>query len=281
MRTTRRGVTLVELVVAMVLVLITMAIGALTARRSLGTLLHTSTNEARGSAISDALRTIARHAANADAGAGDIRVASDTVLELVHMIGVSSVCRSRADTLVLTQPDDSTPWRSTLPRTVTTDDAVRVWQEESQHWVTRTVRAVGTASGACGDSAATWPGSAMQRLVLSDTAGDIRPGAIVRILQHERWSQVRGGDGSWSLSLATWDAAAGRFSVPQPLVAPLSAPDAPDGAGFAVDATDDIGIPVTDTALTRTRSIVTRLRSQRHTRYGIISDSVRINVSAR
>lgn len=280
-RRQRRGTTLIELTVALVLLLIVLSLGSLAARKSISTVARVSLIESRSTGIADALRTLARHTVNADPRANDIRVARESVLDLVHTIGLSTVCRVRADTLSITQADDSLPWRTTVPRGITPDDEVRVWNEAIQLWHTRGIRVTAGASGRCGDSSATWPGTASQRLILSDSLPGIRPGAIVRVLQRERWSLVRGADGLWSLSLATWDAAGARFDVPQPLVSALASPGSPLGPGLSVVAIDSAGHTlIADSTLLRTRSIFVVLRSARHALDGTRTDSVRINVGA-
>ena len=273
----RNGVTLIELLVSLMLLLVIVAIGAIAAQRTLSIQARSALIDSRASAISDALRTLSRHASGADPRQNDIGIARDTAIDIVHPIGITSVCRSSADTVVTSASDDSLPWSTALPRTITTDDRLRFWNERQQRWIERGVRAATGSSGACGDST-TFPGRASQRLVLSDTLSEIRPGTIVRVLQRERWSLVRGGDGVWALSMATFDAARSAFNTPQPLVAPLASPSAVGGAGFAVRAIDARGATLADSALSATRSLTALLRAPRHAMYGQLSDSVRINV---
>ncbi len=278
MRTdSRRGVTLIELIVSLMLLLVVIAIGAIAARRTMSVQARMAVRDSRAAAIGDALRTLARHVAGAEPRR-DLRRARDTVLDLVHTIGVTSVCRVRGDTIFIGSDADSLPWSTVLPRGVSTDDEVRLWRDVLHDWPQRGVRSVGSASGPCGDSAHVWPGRAVQRVTLSDTLSGIEIGAPVRVLQRERWSLVRGGDGGWALSMATWDAARRAFDVPQPLLAPLAAPAAIDGAGFSIVAIDALGVRVPDSALATTRSLLAVLRAPRHQIYGVISDSVRINV---
>ena len=273
-----RGVTLIELLVSLMLLLVVIAIGAIAARRTLSIQARSALIDGRASAISDALRTLARHTAHADPQHNDIRVARDTAIDIMHPIGVTSVCRSQADSAIITPGGDSLPWSTTLPRAITTDDHLRLWSDAQQAWIDRSVRSVGPATGLCGDSAV-YPGRAMQRVVLSDTLGALRAGMPVRVLQRERWSLVRGGDGAWALSMATWDAARAAFNTPQPLLAPLASPSAAGGAGFVIHAIDARGTVVADTALAATRSVIAILRAPRHAVYGPLSDSVRINVA--
>lgn len=274
----RRGVTLVELLVSIVLLLIVVSIGAIVARRTMAIQARMSVRDARASAMSDALNTLARHAASAEPGLADIRRARDTVLDLVHGIGVTTVCRVARDTMVITSDADSLPWSASLPRSVTTDDQVRVWRDDERDWLERSILSAGSASGTCGDSSRSWPGRGAQRLVLSSAIDGVQAGAPVRVLQRARWSLVRGGDGAWALSMSTWDASRSAFQVPQPLLAPLAAPSAPGGAGFTVVAIDARGAVLPESNLSATRSLIAVLRAPRHQIYGNVVDSVRINV---
>ncbi len=276
----RRGVTLVELLLALLLSGVVVAIGSMSLRTAVSALARAGATGTRASTITDALRAIDRHLASVDRVVGDIRVARDTALDILHTIGVAGVCRVRADTVVLSAVGDSLPWRTVLPRSVTTDDELRVGPTDAGVWLTRAVREVSATAGACGDSLHVWPGRAWQKLVLSDSVPGIVAGAMVRVLQREKWSLVRGGDGQWSLSLATWDAAGARFNTPQPLVTPLASPSAAGGPGVAVTALDVRGLPLPDSALALTRAVHVVLRSARHARFGQVTDSVRINVGA-
>ena len=116
--------------------------------------------------------------------------------------------------------------------------------------------------------------------MLTDTTVNVRAGTLVRVLQRERWSLVRGGDGAWALSMATWDATRSAFNTPQPLITPLAPPAAAGGAGFVIRAIDARGALVADSALATTRSLIAVLRAPRHALYGTLADSVRINVGA-
>ena len=274
----RPGLTLIEMTVSLLLVLVLVSVGSLVARKSIQTVATVSTTESRSGTLSDGLRTLARHVSNADPIANDLRFARDSVLDLVHTIGVATICTVTRDTIVLSAANDTLPWGSMLPRGVTTDDALRIWSDTEQRWVQRGIRAVTGAAGPCGDSATVWPGRASQRMIIDSAVAGIRPGAFVRVLQRERWSLVRGGDGQWSLSLATWDALGRTFSTPQPLVSPLAAPTAPGGPGVTVRAIDAAGRQLDDSALARTRAVLVWLRSAPQTRLDIITDSVRINV---
>jgi prepilin-type N-terminal cleavage/methylation domain-containing protein len=273
----RRGVTLIELLVSLMLLLVVFAIGGIAARRTMSIQARMAVRDSRASAISDALRTLARHSAGIEP-LRDLRRARDTVLDLVHTIGVTAVCRISGDTIVIGSESDTIPWSTVLPRAVTTDDELRLWRDASQNWAQRSVVTVGAASGPCGDSAHVWPGRAVQRLTLADTISGVAPGATVRVLQRERWSLVRGGDGAWALSMATWNTATNAFQVPQPLLAPLAAPNATGGPGFSVMAVDALGIAVADSAMATARSLLAVLRAPRHQIYGRSVDSVRINV---
>jgi type II secretory pathway pseudopilin PulG len=275
----RPGTTLVELVVALSLLLLIIAIGGTTARRTLDTQSRLATLDARATTISDALRTLSRHAATIEPSLGDLHSTRDTMIDFTHAFGDATICRVASDSVVIITSADSTPWSTALPRAVTSEDDARIWHDARQRWETRAVRTAGAATGTCGDSTAPWPGTALQRLVLADTLPGLRPGAPMRTLQRERWSLVRGGDGAWALSLATWNRGTRAFNTPQPLAAPLAAPSAPTGAGLVIRAIDATGTPLPDSALRNTRTLDITIRASPHVRYGTPSDSVRINVA--
>jgi hypothetical protein len=274
----RSGVTLVELLVAMTTLLVVLAIGARVVRTVLETESRMSASGARRHALSDALMTLSRHADNIDPREGDLLVARDTALELLHPVGLSVVCQVRGDTVTLSAERDSVAWSPALPRSVAAGDRIRVWSEATTDWQQRDVIAASGASGACGDSLTPWPDRAAQRVLLNDTIAALRPGAIVRVLQQQRWSLVRSGTGEWSLSLASWEFTRGALGTPQPVFTPLAAPTAPGGAGLHVRAIDAAGAVLTTASLPRARSLLIVLRSARHPRFGAVSDSVRINV---
>jgi len=277
----RRGLTLVEMLVAIVLVTMLVAIGGATTQRVLAVHARTSAADSRRSALADALATLTRHAASVQPMQGDLRTARNTTLEIVHDIGMTTVCRAAGDTLVVTSGADTVPWSSTLPRAITTDDVVRIWHEADARWLPRNVLAIAPASGTCGESARPWPGAGTQRLLLDRNTAGLRPGATVRVLRRERWSLVLGGDGKWSLALATWDASRDIFAVPQPLLSPLASPSARTGAGFDVRAVDGEGRALADTALAGAHALLVTLRSLPTARLDAITDSVRINVAIR
>lgn len=277
----RRGVTLIELLVCLVLVTLLTGIGSLSTQRVLAVQSRSASADARHTALSDALLTLSRHVASADPLRGDVRMARDTALEIVHDIGMTTVCRTAGDTLVVTHGADTVPWAATLPRRITTDDHLRVWHDADARWIARRIRTVNAASGPCGDSSLAWPDRGTQRLVLDSTTIGMRPGVVVRVLQHERWSLVRGADGNWSLSMATFDATRAAMTTPQPLLSPLSSPTAPSGPGLLVRALDGLGATLADTALRRTRALMLTLRLAPTSRHGAFADSVRINVGPR
>ncbi|MES3036098.1 MAG: hypothetical protein V4813_18985 [Gemmatimonadota bacterium] len=276
----RTGVTLVELLVSLVLLLALLAISGASMQRLLAVQSRTGAGDARSRATSDALQTVRRHAGTIDVGNGDLLVARDTALELVRTVGVTTTCRSSGDTLVVTSGADTLPWSSTLPRAISTDDAVRLWHETDARWVSRRVLGALPASGPCGDGGAPWPDVASQALVLDSMPSGVRPGAAVRVVQRERWSLVRGGDGRWSLALASWNAARTTFDTPQPLLSPLSAPSATGGPGLVVRALNAQGAVVADSALRSAVALVVMLRGLPASRDAAPFDSVRIHVGA-
>jgi hypothetical protein len=277
---TRCGTTLVELLVALTTTLVVLSIGAMAATRSVAIQSTSSANGLSASTRNSAVTTLSRHLANVVPQDGELFTVRDTVLEFMHTIGVASVCAIRGDTIITSRGLDSLPWHTTLPRAITSDDRLRVWSDSAAAWRTASVRATGSASGACGTPDRPWPGSAWQRVTLDSGAYRVAVGALIRVQQRERWSLLRSGDGSWALALATWDASRGRYGVPQPVMAPLNAPSAPDGAGLEVRALDSTGTTLATADLARANAITIILRSAARPLGNAGNDSVQVNVPA-
>jgi Tfp pilus assembly protein PilV len=276
----RAGTSLPEILVALTITLVVLGIGSIAATRTIAVQSTGSASEIASSTRNSALATLARHLTNSVPHDGDLFTVHDTVLEFAHMIGVATVCAIRGDTLLTTRGVDSLPWNTTLPRAITSDDRLRLWSDSTSSWRTHGVRVVGTATGACGSLDRPWPGAAWQRITLDGAPHGVGVGGLIRVLQRERWSLLRSGDGTWSLALATWDAGRGRFGVPQPVLAPLNAPGAPDAAGLTVRAIDGAGATLPAADLARTASVIVAIRSAVPPRVSSGNDSVRINVPA-
>ena len=274
----RRGTSVIELLVVLVLLVPVLAIGALAIRRILTTEAELGTMSARASAIADALQTIARHVRVINPQAGDLHAATGSTLDITTTIGVTAVCRVRGDTLYVTSGSESSAWAGTLPRSVTATDAVRLWDEGGTSWIARGVKAVAASALPCGEPHAPWPGIAAQRLLLSDSTPGLRPGALVRVVERERWTLALSGDGRWSLMLADWNPITSAFAVAQPFLAPLAPLTSPTGAGVLVRARDASGAVLAAGSLSSARLIDVILRSAPHARYGSITDSVRVDV---
>jgi prepilin-type N-terminal cleavage/methylation domain-containing protein len=273
------GFTVIELLVSLVLLSMLVMLSAQTARVALTTQARTDHLASRASALADARRTLRAHLAGIAPTRNDLHEVRDTVLDLTHTLGSTVVCRVMGDTVVIAARVSGAPWHAAAARLVDRGDMVRVWNERVAAWSDHVVLDARSASGPCGDATRPWPEAASQRLVIADTLPSrVRPGAPIRVMQRQKWSLVRGSDGLWSLSLATWDAALARFATPQPLVSGLAAPSAPEGAGFAVRAEDSVGSTLSTALLTRTRHVSVRLRAARHPRYGSLTDSVLVNV---
>lgn len=277
----RRGTSLPELLVALTISLIVLSIGSRAATSAIALQSTISASDISSTTRNSAVATLSRHVTNSIPRDGDLYSAQDTVLEFAHTIGVVTVCAIRGDTILTTRGADSLPWHTSLPRTISTNDRLRIWSDSTSTWRTLGVRTIGTATGPCGTPDRPWAGSAWQRIALDSIPTGVSVGALIRVLQRERWSLLRSGDGTWSLALATWEAARGRFGVPQPVMALLNAPSAPGGPGLDVRAADATGTTLTSANLERTASVTVILRSATPPRGGTVaSDSVQINVRA-
>jgi prepilin-type N-terminal cleavage/methylation domain-containing protein len=273
----RAGLTLIEMVVSLTVFGVLIAMALPTAARMMHAQAVVHGDGVRAAAIDDALSALARHVQGTDAAAGHLVIARDTVLDAYVPIGRGVVCQARGDTLWLARGDSLVPWSPQLRRDAGAGDRV-VIMSDSGAVAVRNVRSAGSAPLRCGDADHPWPGVSLQRLVLDSVIG-ASPGAPIRLLARERWTLQRSGDGTWSLALATWDAARTGFVTAQPVAGPLTPPADARGPGFSVQARAGDGRVLRDSlSLARTLTLV--LRTRRDVRLHPVVDSVVLTVAA-
>lgn len=232
-RRARRGVTLPELLVAMVLASLLAAGGAaamLTAERYLRQV----------SGKSDAQRTVREVTAVLaaelrTADADSLRIRGDTAVDFLGLIGTSVACIATPDSALVLPPDVTTlPSPLTVWRgTPATGDLVVVYDTSAGgHWQAARLALVSSSSSATGgclpadglfssaDSAARRP---VTRLALDRLLPPgIGAGAPVRVMRRGRYLLFRGSDHAWALAYRSCDAV-GVCGTAQPVAGPLAA----------------------------------------------------------
>lgn len=233
----RRGVTLVELLVAL-------SLGGLVLAVAVGSMLrqHRGVRWVEGLTgaelqLRPTLRLVAEELEPLDPAAGDLAAgqASDTAIEIRAVIAASLTCDSSAAVTLVPETGASPPLGG-VARAIAAGDSVWLYRD-SLGWRGYAVTAASRTTTACGVPTSA-PGPAM-RLAL-DAPADVPAGTPVRVTRPERWVVYRAGDGRWYLGVRDWSPAASRFLAVQPVAGPFVR-RAPDGArtGFRYfDASD-------------------------------------------
>lgn len=229
--TARRGAALAEMIVALTLSAIVSAVAA-------ASFASTERYLRRSQAGSDARRRVREaewvlaselRAAPLDS----LRVRGDTALDLLGLVGVSVVCVSSLDVLVL--PSDvaagGVPYSSWRAAPEAGDLAAAFDTSGGGTWRTAIVQSAGTRSDGAGcgpssgllsaaDSAARRP--AMRVVLDAPFVPPVLVGAPVRFLRGARYALTRAADASWSLSYRRCSGLA--CGVAQPVVGPFAEP---------------------------------------------------------
>lgn len=221
MRVARGGHTLIELVIALVMtgLVLALAVGAMVGEsRAHLALAARGASRAQlqqaGLALAADLRALSPRA-------GDLPAAEarDSSIEIRAHVGTAAVCDTARGALAVrevTAPDAPTGLPAWTPSAgdsawllVATDSAPR--------WEGRTVTAARRTTTACGGG----PGVLLD--IAAPLPAGITPGTPVRVTRRARWSLYRSADGQWWLGYREWSASLARFDVVQPVAGPLAA----------------------------------------------------------
>lgn len=217
---TRRGTTLAELLVALVLGAIVLGVATVSLlRQQRSTLAMTSRTE---SATQLRLATAIVRAQGALHGHDDLLLdaSADTALQLRATIAVGAACTSAVHPAFSAGgPDIASGGLASSPRP---GDSIWWYGPAGDSWTGEPIRSVASDSGACGvPSVSDDAGAAVTFRVRrsgSDTIPALTP---LRVTRHERLVLYRAADGGWYLGLREWNAAAGSFGSPQPVAGPF------------------------------------------------------------
>jgi hypothetical protein len=217
---TRRGTSLVELVIALALaglVLGTAAASLLRQQRSARWVGALGGSESQMRPLAQLLPA---ELAPLDAAAGDVAAgeASDSTLQLRAVVASSLACDSAAAVVVLVP--DAAPGVAIagVARAPVAGDSVWLHPSDSVGWLSRRVVGVTRASTGCSAPPALAGGA--YRLAL-DAPADVPGGTPLRVTRQERYAVYKAGDGRWYLGIRAWSASTGSFAAPQPLAGPF------------------------------------------------------------
>ena len=229
---TRRGFTLIELVVAIVVGAVVLALIGSIALRQRRVLSALTGDAALNGQLRDAGSMLPGDFRAASVAAGDVREATDSSLELRETVASAVICDTLRGSVVLAPfaPGDaafaagfSTPAGDDTAWILTAVDSASKWLPF------RIAGAAATGSGQCiaGGPRLDARASTMPRFALAlDSAGPpiTLVGRALRITRPIRYSVYRSSDGRWYLGARDWNSGVARFNSIQPLAGPFEAP---------------------------------------------------------
>ncbi len=256
----RPGVTLIELIVAMTVaavVLSTIAAISLRGQRLFADLAGARAATARVREGSDILSLELR---GASPSSGDIMEARDTALEVRGTIAAAIACAASAGALALAPPVAGAESYAGVLTPIDSGDTAWVLTptDSIPSWVG--YRIVATSTAAPQDSACDSPGPYLGAtahpvptvsLMLTGAPQIARMvGMPVRVTRAMRYSLYRAADGNWYLGERDWNAALAMFNGIQPVSGPFPSPAASGGGGLVLSYFDSLGValasPVAD-----------------------------------
>jgi prepilin-type N-terminal cleavage/methylation domain-containing protein len=245
-RAPRHGVTLIELIVALVVGGIVLALVAAISVRQQRLYADIADRTALAAQLRQAATILPIDLRGAASGAGDIREARDTSIELRGTIASAVICDTTANAIVLSPSNaGATTFGSYLTSIVAADTAWIFTPGDSvDRWVPYAI--AGTAATAAGQCATTGPqlnatARASSRVSLQLVAPPSfagLAGSVIRVTRPVRYSLYRGGDGRWYLGQREWNASSLRFNTIQPVSGPF---ESPAGRGLVFQYSDTAG----------------------------------------
>lgn len=247
-RTRRRlsnGFTLAEVLITLALSAVVLGIAVSVGSRLEHRLLAESTRMSVDEQLASAAQLVPLDLRAASAPAGDVVEARDSSLQLRATTSTGVVCGGSARSILLASFLGS--GARALPLSATSGDTLwlLVDGDSLEQW--RPFRISGTRR-----IAATCPVLDAAGAQLFDVAhlwaADLRDSAVVtvgtfvRTTRPVRYSFYRAGDGHWYLGVHSWNVAAARFNLVQPLAGPYASPL--DGTGFRYLDSGDAALPL-------------------------------------
>lgn len=225
---TRRGVTVVELLVAMTLAAVVLGSATSTLVRQRRRADDQASRARADSQLRAVLGELEAVLAGLAPAAGDLVAgeARDTAVQLRTVVASAMACDSGAGHVLLAADDTSGGRTSGFAATPKIGDSLWWRRTESADWLGRRVADISTGTGACAVS-----GPAAQplvRLVLA-SFDTVPRGAPLRLTRQSRISFYRAADGTWQLGVTEWSDILHAFASPQPVAGPFTLV-APGGA---------------------------------------------------
>jgi prepilin-type N-terminal cleavage/methylation domain-containing protein len=252
---TRRGLTLIELIVAMTVGGVALALIAVISVRQQRLYADVADRTALTGQLRQASAVLPIELRAASPGAGDIREARDTAIELRSSIATAVVCDTLGGSIVLAPASPGAAAFAGYLTAIASGDTAWVLArgDTADAWIPYPVSSVSSvAPGPCGPLGPRLNPTALvsRRVAIGlGTSGPIAnvAGSVLRVTRPVRYSLYRGGDGRWYLGQRDWNVASMRFNTIQPVSGPFSSASSHGLVFQYVDSTGAaLPIPVSD-----------------------------------
>ena len=228
----RRGFSLVELLVAMVVGGVVLALLTLAGLRQQRLIADLFDDAALSGQLREASALLPIDLRVLGSAAGDLREARDTALEARGTIANAIVCDTARGSVVLAAVTDSADTYTSYATSIEPGDTAWLYQSVNgnESWVPRAIASVAaTAAGRCSPIGPLLRADVAARArtaITLDSAGDAAGDAAfigrpLRITRSLRLSLYRSSDGTWNLGERDWNPSTQRFNSIQPLAGPF------------------------------------------------------------
>jgi prepilin-type N-terminal cleavage/methylation domain-containing protein len=225
----RRGVTLAELLVALVLSGIVLGTATSSLLRQQRTAVVVSGSASASAQLRAAVGALSAELAPLAAGSGDLVAdeASDSTIGLRTLAASGASCNDAVGSATFARDDGEVAHSGGhAPRV---GDSLWWYVEAPTGWRGRPIVSSDSVDASC-----LLTGTAAQRLrrVVIAAADSIPFGAYLRVTRRARYAFYRSGDGTWQLGLLEWVPETARLAPPQPLAGPFVMRSGRERSGF-------------------------------------------------
>lgn len=226
---TRRGLTLVETLVAMTIAGVALGIVGTISLRQQRLFTELGERGALSNQLNEAAAMVPIDLRSLAPALGDVRDARDTVMEFRATIASAVVCDTANGSILLPAASTSSTDAAygSYASTVEVGDtlwwfAAQLPDAPSEQWAAARVTAVGSsAPGTCGAGAPAIAAGPRVSIGLSPTPDAGIIGAPIRITRPFRMSLYRASDGGWYIGQRDWNNTLARFNAIQPVAGPF------------------------------------------------------------
>jgi prepilin-type N-terminal cleavage/methylation domain-containing protein len=230
----RGGLTLVELMATVAVAGVVLAIVAGIALRQQRTFAALTADAALAGQLRDAVSLLPSDLRMAAVGAGDLREATDTSIEIRETLASAVVCDTLGKAVILAPFDATAATFGGAIAPIQAGDTAWIFSPDDSAHTWRGHAVLGVGSTHAGQCAAVGPRLNGASLAASRTTLtlDSLPvpqtliGRPLRVTRPIRYSLYHASDGSWYLGARDWNDASARFNTTQPLAGPFRSPGA-------------------------------------------------------